>query len=101
MDSMQVCWSDIDRTHRHATYSGHRTVCDLPVIEARPIYDSSLTDLTCPVCTQHVLHNLAREAAERYLNDRAAEIDGRRGLTEFAKQAVVPQALRRRRADDS
>lgn len=64
MNSMQVCWSDIDRTHSHATYAGHRTVCGLPVIEARPIYESSLTDITCPVCTQHVVHNLGGEAAE-------------------------------------
>ncbi|MGY1948476.1 hypothetical protein [Nocardia asiatica] len=95
MNSMQVCWSDIDRTHTHATYAGHRTVCGLPVTEARPIYESSLTDITCPVCTQHVMHNLGGEAAEHHLNDGAAGIGNREALTEAARQAAVP-SLRRR-----
>ncbi|MEU6191348.1 hypothetical protein [Nocardia sp. NPDC047038] len=101
MDTMQVCWSDTDRTHAHATYAGHRTVCDLPVIEARPIHASVFGDLTCPACTRHARLQLARAAAQRHLSDHAAELDDPEGLVETAMQIIVPEALARRRAGDS
>ncbi|MEU7149743.1 hypothetical protein AB0B15_17165 [Streptomyces sp. NPDC045456] len=49
-EGMQTCWSDSTPGEIHASFSGHRTLCGKPVIEANPIYASRLGDITCSKC---------------------------------------------------
>lgn len=103
MNTMHVCWSDterseIDRTHRHASYSGHRTLCHLPVIASRPIDDSAFTDLTCPTCIERVRRDRARTAAEAFVVERHGDtdIEAYRPLLDTAITLVVSSSLLRR-----
>jgi hypothetical protein len=46
----QVAWSEKTPGVTHVSFSGHLTKCGNPVIEATPVYDSKLEDVTCEEC---------------------------------------------------
>jgi hypothetical protein len=50
----QVAWSEKTSGVTHVSFSGHKTVCGLSVIEAKPVWDSKAEDVTCQECTPHI-----------------------------------------------
>ncbi|WP_109530051.1 MULTISPECIES: hypothetical protein [Nocardia] len=100
---MQLCWSETSSTDCHATYSGQRTLCELPVIEARPTYASSRTDLTCLTCLTQVRRDLARRAAHDLVTATvgAGVLTGYLTLIDAAIAVIVPIALRWREQQHS
>lgn len=99
---MQLCWSETG-SDCHATYSGRRTLCELPAIKARPIYASSRADLTCPTCLTQVRRDLARHAAHDHVTTTvgAGALTGYLTLIDAAIEVIVPIALRWREQQHS
>ncbi|MER6382118.1 hypothetical protein ACWDBD_38760 [Streptomyces sp. NPDC001118] len=65
----QTAWSESTPGERHITWSGHRTPCDLSVIEAKPVYDSKPSDVTCRTCGGYLMFDVeaARKAAVEHV----------------------------------
>ena len=51
-------WVDETPGIRHVTFSGHKTPCDWYVIEALPVYESKLEDVTCDPCGGFVVYDV-------------------------------------------
>jgi hypothetical protein len=105
MVEFQVSWSTKTPGETHASFSGDRTPCGdgLPVIEAKPFYDSKLEDVTCVECAAHVVYDMneAREAARKGTADMVArgalsEVDDFQ-LREEALRLIPPKVYAERR----
>ncbi|MFC9591547.1 hypothetical protein ACFTUC_17375 [Streptomyces sp. NPDC056944] len=89
----QVAWSVKTPGVTHVSFSGDRTPCGggLPVIEARPTYESRLREVRCEYCAAYVFFDMeaARSAAQQYVNEAPGTRDWD-GLTriEFAGMVV-------------
>lgn len=53
----QTCLARAGEPTSHATYSGDRSVCGLPIILALPVYMSHPEDVTCRECRESLIVN--------------------------------------------
>jgi hypothetical protein len=67
-------WSESTPGEVHVTFSGHRTACDLLVIENKPKYASKPKDVTCHFCGGYLTFDVeaARKAAVDHLRSNPA-----------------------------
>ncbi|MFF7415656.1 hypothetical protein [Streptomyces lydicus] len=72
----QVVWSTETPGERHVSFSGDRTPCrgGLRVVEAQPIYESQLDNVSCHTCGAYVCFDMkaAQAAAVRYVSRAAS-----------------------------
>ncbi|MFK0295457.1 hypothetical protein ACIQU6_34000 [Streptomyces sp. NPDC090442] len=106
-EGVQTCWSEATPGEKHATFSGHRTVCGESVIEAKPIPDSRLTDITCAKCGGAVVFNTdiaaqrAQGVVDKWVKSGKASREDAMSVAELAVSTIPGKTFNSRREGDS